>query len=65
MYLTEGEVEGLGGPSGGKQSCELGKNVVGLAAWGEECGRGTGAASRGEALFLTSTQIREAKPAQS
>lgn len=40
MYLTQGEVEGLGGWSGGEQSWEVVKTVVGLAAFGEDCGRG-------------------------
>lgn len=40
VYLTQGEVEGLGGWSRREQSWEVVKTVVGLAAFGEDCGRG-------------------------
>lgn len=46
MHLTE--VEGLGGRSGRERSCEVVKSAVGLAAWGEDCGRGQ---ARGHAGF--------------
>ena len=49
VHLTQEEVEGLGGRSGGERSWEVVKPIVGLAAFGEDCGLGQarGRAGRG------------------
>lgn len=40
MYLTQEEVDGVGGWSGGERSLEVVKTIVGLAAFGEDRGLG-------------------------